>query len=129
MKQHVMIVICFFIGTLIGATTAAEAIESAKDAEDDKGNFLALPIVITEPAIGEGLGVGLIYFHGENEERLRSGDERNKTRVSTAGSMGKTGKEKRPPPTATGIFGFYTNNDTHGYGIGHSASSGMTSTD
>jgi len=33
------------------------------------GNFLALPIVITEPAIGEGLGASLIYFHGEKDEK------------------------------------------------------------
>ena len=122
MKQHVMIVFCFFIGTLIGTTTAAEATENAKDAEDDKGSFLVLPIVITEPAIGEGLGMGLIYFHGEKEEETEGGVDKKSRRVSTAGSMGKTGKEKQPPPTATGIFGFYTNNDTHGYGIGHSAS-------
>ena len=122
MKQHVTIVFCFFIGALIGATTAAEATENAKDAEDDKGSFLVLPIVITEPDIGEGLGMGLIYFHGEKEDETEGGVDKKSRRVSTAGSMGKTGKEKQPPPTATGIFGFYTNNDTHGYGIGHSAS-------
>ena len=120
MKQHVTIVFCFFIGAL--ATTAAEATENAEDAEDDKGSFLVLPIVITEPAIGEGLGIGLIYFHGEKEDETEDGVDKKNRRVSTAGSMGKTGKEKQPPPTATGIFGFYTNNDTHGYGIGHSAS-------
>ncbi len=31
------------------------------------GNFLALPIFITEPAIGEGLGLGLVYFHNDDK--------------------------------------------------------------
>ena len=42
-----------------------EATEKKKEKEKDPGRarFLALPFVITEPAIGEGLGAGLIYFH------------------------------------------------------------------
>ena len=63
--------------------TAAE--ESAGEMKDEskRGNFLVLPIFITEPAIGEGLGVGVVYFHKK--------DESDKPRVSTANAMGKTG--------------------------------------
>ena len=43
-----------------GADTAPESSEAA---DEGGGNFLTLPIFITEPAIGEGLGVGLVYFH------------------------------------------------------------------
>ena len=89
-----------------------------KDNESDKpgkfGNFLPLPIVITEPAIGQGLGATLIYFHNEEDER--------KARVSTPDELSRTGERSKPPPTATGIFGFYTNNDTAAVGIGHSNS-------
>jgi hypothetical protein len=76
------------------------------------GNFLPLPIIVTEPAIGEGLGATLIYFHHE--------EERENQRVSTAQEIGRTGERSKPPPTASAIFGFYTNNDTYAAGIGHS---------
>jgi hypothetical protein len=84
------------------------------EAKSRWGKLLPLPIFITEPAIGEGLGATLIYFHRE--------DETDKPRVSTAREIGKTSQRSKPPPTATGIFGFYTNNDSAALGIGHSNS-------
>ncbi|MCP5093810.1 MAG: BamA/TamA family outer membrane protein, partial [Gammaproteobacteria bacterium] len=78
------------------------------------GKFLPLPIFITEPAIGEGLGAALVYFHKEKKD-----DGLNAT---TGRALGKTGKRSKPPPTATGIFGAYTNDDTAIVGIGHSNS-------
>ena len=49
-----------------------EATEEEKDPESEEV-FLALPFVITEPAIGEGLGAGLIYFHRETRFRSTQG--------------------------------------------------------
>ena len=104
-------------------STATLAQESSKDAdanevsnaenedEDRFGNFLALPIFITEPAIGEGLGLGLVYFHKTKKDGTSP--------LSTPASLGKTGKKQNPPPTATGVFGFYTSNQTQGFGLGH----------
>jgi hypothetical protein len=83
---------------------------SAKD-ENRFGSFLALPIFITEPAVGEGLGLGLLYFHKD--------DKASTPRVSTPNALGKTGKKAKPPPTATGLFGFYTSNQSAGVGLGH----------
>ena len=94
--------------------SAGEPAGEKAEQEGGKGNFLVLPIFVTEPAIGEGLGVGLVYFHGKQQ-----GDN---LPVSTAGAMGKTGRESKPPPTGTGIFGFYTSSETAGVGIGHSGS-------
>ena len=76
------------------------------------GKLLPLPIFITEPAIGEGLGASLIYFHREEKTA--------RPRATTARKVGNTGRRSKPPPTATGIFGFYTNNDSTAVGIGHS---------
>jgi len=104
-----------------GAPLAAE--ESTSDApsaggpEDNSspwGKFLPLPIFITEPAIGEGLGASLIYFHHQ--------DDTDKPRATTAREISKTTERSKPPPTATGIFGFYTNSDSAAAGIGHSDS-------
>ena len=100
------------------ATTGGQSEDGAESTEDeaakkkeDRGNFLVLPIFITEPAIGEGLGVGLIYFHKKKDP--------NTPQISTASSISQTNRQQNPPPTATGVFGAYTNNDTKAVGVGH----------
>jgi len=103
--------------TLMAAetSTADETSAAAADAAKSRwGKLLPLPIFITEPAIGEGLGASLIYFHHEEQSE--------NPRVSTAQEIGKTAERSKPPPTATGIFGFYTNEDSAALGIGHSNS-------
>lgn len=95
---------------LIGAWSAMASAAEAEEETD--GNFLPLPIIITEPAVGEGLGAVLVYFHGE--------PLKNAPRVSSANSLDKVSRDQTPPPTATGIFGAYTNNDTWYAGLGHS---------
>ena len=91
----------------------AEEQEEAK-AKDEKsgGKFLPIPIIITEPAIGEGLGAAVVYFHADP-----GGDQK---RLTTATELNRADRQQTPPPTATGVFGVYTNNDTRAYGIGHS---------
>jgi len=96
------------------ADSSTEAPEGEEEEKKKGGKFLILPIFITEPAIGEGLGGGVVYFHNK--------DNKDKRRVETATSMGDTGSKQKPPPTATGAFGFYTSNDTAGVGVGHSNS-------
>ena len=123
-NQGLSVICCLLLSVLYGdaafsqqseqdkESTTAE--ESEADEEDRFGNFLALPIFITEPAIGEGLGVGLVYFHKTEKDGTSP--------LSTPTSLGKTGKKQNPPPTATGIFGFYTSNQTQGVGLGHAGS-------
>lgn len=96
------------------AVAAEAATEEATEKEKDPGRarFLALPFVITEPAIGEGLGAGLIYFHKTTDA--------DRPRITNGKNLAKTGKRPKPPPTATGAFAMYTNNETYAYGIGHS---------
>ena len=95
---------------MIAFASLAEETSAPSDDDDGAGNFLILPIIITEPAIGEGLGAGLVYFHDTPE---------SKPRLGSARSLAKTGRRQKPPPTATGAFGFYTNNDTYAIGLGH----------
>jgi hypothetical protein len=72
--------------------------ESAAD-EDGKGlvGFLPVPVFITEPALGYGLGAGLLYFHPVDE-----------------------GADT--PPDITGVGGGYTESDSWFVGGGHFAS-------
>ena len=110
------LIACFLIAPLIStqvhaqeAPTEQQAADAAIESEDEtdsdeeekkplvnKGNFLALPIFITEPAIGEGLGVGLVYFHKKKDP--------NTPRISTASAMSQTNRQQNPPPTATGVL-------------------------
>jgi hypothetical protein len=76
-----------------------------------RGRILPAPFVITEPAIGKGLGLGFIYFHGR--------DAVERPRVQSASSVGNTARRGKPPPTATAAGGFYTDNETSGVAIGH----------
>jgi len=86
--------------------------EGTKEEKDaGRGRLLALPFVITEPAIGEGLGGGLIYFHKTTDAE--------RPRITNGKSLKKTGKQPKPPPTASGAFGMYTNNGTYAFGVGH----------
>ncbi len=79
-----------------------------------KGRILPAPFVITEPAIGKGLGLGFIYFHGQ--------ERRERPRIQSASAVGNTARRGKPPPTATAAGGFYTDNETAGIAIAHSRS-------
>lgn len=61
--------------------------------------FLPVPIVITEPAVGFGLGGGLLYFHqgSDQEELVNDGNQEG---------------GKMRPPSMSGVFGLGTDNDT-----------------
>ena len=70
-----------------GAAVAEEEAEETKEEEEteiQEGKFLALPIFITEPAIGEGLGVGLVYFHAQEPFELTEGPDGQGNKASRA---------------------------------------------
>ena len=108
------------------ATTDADE-DSPKKAKKEKkkkaggASFLPIPIFITEPAIGVGLGAALAYFHKKKGD-TESGETSSLPSAMSAGTVGKTGKEKKPPPTITAVAAAYTDSGTWGGGIGHSAS-------
>lgn len=78
----------------------------------NRGRFLPIPVFITEPALGEGLGVALAYFH-----RVRENPK--KLTLSSADSLLLTKEHKVPPPTISGVFAGATNNETKVVGFGH----------
>jgi len=94
------------------ATEPAEETADTTETKDSGGKFLPIPIVITEPAIGEGLGAAVVYFHADHGDSGK--------RLTTATELNRADRKQTPPPTATGVFALYTNNDTTGFGIGHS---------
>ena len=89
----------------------------SKETKKRFGKILAVPVIITEPAIGEGLGGGVVYFHKPKVEQ--EDQSLNVSKITTGREVNKSTKDPKPPPTATGIFGFYTNNDSMALGVGH----------
>ena len=76
-------------------------------------NIVPLPIIITEPAIGDGLGVAFGYFHPEKSANYRPRS------IEQPGSVRDLSLARKPPPTVTGVFGAYTSNGTWAAGVGH----------
>ncbi len=93
-----------------------EGEETDTPATPSKGHWLPIPIFITEPAIGVGLGAALAYFHPRAEE---SGTTAT---VATPQTVGGTGSGRKRPPDISGVAAGYTDNDTWAAGVGHSAS-------
>lgn len=89
-----------------------QAQKAKAEADPNRGRFLPIPIFITEPAIGDGLGLALTYFHRKKEASESS-------QLASLDSVGSVSEEQEPPPTATAVFGAYTSNETAAAGAGH----------
>jgi hypothetical protein len=83
------------------------------------GRFLPIPIFITEPAIGYGLGVAVGYIHPEKNKDAK---DRTPTQHSLESIAEGSGTGQKPPPTITGVAGGYTEKGTWAVGVGHSTS-------
>ena len=71
--------------------------------------FLPTGSLITEPAVGNGIALGLMFLHDSIQNRIEQTKERN-----------PDGTLKRlPPPSITGLFGFGTENGSWGAGLAH----------
>ena len=71
--------------------------------------FLPTGSLITEPAIGNGGALGLMFLHDSIQNRMELAKDRN-----------PDGTLKRlPPPSITGLFGFGTENGSWGAGLAH----------
>lgn len=93
-----------------------ESSEEKKD-DSDKGQagyrLLPIPIIITEPAIGEGLGVALALFHPVKQGKG------NDTRALTIDTISEYSTPRQAPPVVTGVAGAYTNSKSWFGGVGH----------
>jgi hypothetical protein len=96
--------------------------ESEEGGDDDKANnkeeerfrFLPIPIFITEPAIGEGLGLALTMFHP-----VKSGKSTEGQQLASLESIDDLQRSREAPPVVTGVAGAYTNSRTWAFGVGH----------
>jgi hypothetical protein len=96
-----------------GKATAEEPEKKKKD-KKDRYRFLPIPVFITEPAIGEGLGAALTVFHPRKRES--AGED---PRAATPKSIADETKRGEAPPVVSAAFGGYTSNGTWAVGVGH----------
>jgi hypothetical protein len=106
-------------GAEVEVEAGQETVEPEKDEKKAKKKnqsgyrLLPIPIIITEPAIGQGLGVALALFHPP-----KSGKE-DETKLTTLGSMAESSPRKAPP-VVTGVAGAYTSSKSWFGAVGHS---------
>lgn len=70
----------------------------------EKKGFLPIPIIITEPAVGFGAGVALVFLHDPLSGRVPEGETFKPQSVDDRGKL--------IPPSISAVFGAYTENDT-----------------
>jgi hypothetical protein len=70
----------------------------------EKKGFFPVPIIITEPAVGYGLGAALVFLHDPLAGRVPDGE--------TFDPQSKDAEGKLIPPSVSALFGMYTENDT-----------------
>ena len=72
----------------------------------DRKGFLPVPIFVTEPAVGYGLGAALLFFHESKKDKQQRAEELGDDKL-------------RLPPSISAIAGAYTENDSWFIGGGH----------
>jgi hypothetical protein len=134
MVLSLFLTICLAAPTLHAeqAEDTADQSEAATNAETDQANdgetaekkmgpsFLPIPIFITEPAIGYGLGAALGYFHKRKDQDDTGAGSHPPG--FTADTAAEVGNQQKVPPTVSGIAAAYTEKGTWGVGVAHSAS-------
>ena len=89
--------------TLCSSLAQAGMLDNFKDPDDGwidgsnyllekQGSFLPVPIIITEPAVENGLGLAGVFFHKRPESETRAGDKFAKPSVSAV-AAGYTGND------------------------------------
>lgn len=95
---------------------SSEEVEVAGDRPG--GRVLPIPIFITEPAFGYGLGVAVGYIRPPKIENESVGMPNIQSLDSISGGR----SDQKSPPNITGVAGGYTSEGTWAFAVGHSSS-------
>lgn len=96
------------------ADDSADKVAGKKKGRLGGYRLLPIPIIVTEPAVGKGLGVALALFHP-----VKSGQQ-DETRLTTLESLSEYSTPRQAPPVVTGVAGAYTISGTWFGAVGHS---------
>lgn len=101
MLRFILILGIFISFLQVNAQTFIDTLDNHIDFSEilrTKYGFVAVPTIITEPAIGYGVGGGLVFIH-RDPVKIKSGEN--------------------SPPSFSGIGGFYTESKSWAVGGGH----------
>ena len=125
MFSLVIIGLCMALQVMTGHAESAELSEEPTQEDSEKkgdtkpgGRWLPIPIFLTEPAFGYGLGVALGYIHPAKDDT----EKQEESSLHTLGSVSAERSDQKPPPTITGVAGGYTAKDTWAAAVAHSTS-------
>jgi len=123
--RQILILSLIFVFTAPLCAQEEEALQEEaqeEEAQEEPGedpsiwrNLLPIPVIITEPAIGEGLGLAVGYFHPRGQPE----DAYEPRQIESADVVRDASVSRKPPPTITGAFGAATSNGTYVAGAGH----------
>jgi hypothetical protein len=121
MNKKFRIIVTFFLLVNTVTAQASSMMDGFTDPEDgmfdvshwlaEKKGFFPVPIIITEPAVGFGLGAALVFLHDPLAGRVPDGE--------TYDPQSKDAEGKLIPPSISALFGMYTENDTWMAGGAH----------
>ena len=104
-------------GTVLSASMMDEFIDPQDGMFDashwlaERKGFFPMPIIITEPAVGFGLGAGLLFLHDPLSGKTAEGETFDPQNIDEQGRL--------IPPSVSGLFGAYTENGTWFLGGAH----------
>lgn len=121
MKSVLQIIVVALLIVINGRATAASMMDDFIDPQDgmfdvshwlaERKGFFPVPIIITEPAVGFGLGAGLLFLHDPLSGKTPDGETFDPQNVDDEGRL--------IPPSVSGLFGAYTENDSWFVGGAH----------
>ena len=94
-----------------GFTDPSDGMFDVSDWLAERKGFFPVPIVITEPAVGYGGGLALVFLHDPFAGKVAEGE--------TFDPQAKDARGRLVPPSISAVFGAYTQNDTWVAGGGH----------
>ncbi|MCP4754564.1 MAG: glyceraldehyde-3-phosphate dehydrogenase [Proteobacteria bacterium] len=116
-----IIFLCFILLVLSPPVHSQSFLDQFIDPEDgmldasewllEQHGFLPVPIVVTEPALGYGGGLALLFFHQSKEGK--------KSTVGEGLTESEREKSPTPAPSISGVLGLGTEDDSQAYGAFH----------
>ena len=114
--------ICLLAALLASSNAISSSLmDNFKDPQDgmfdtshwlaERKGFFPIPIIITEPAVGVGAGAALLFLHDPFAGKTAEGDTFDPQSMNTKGRL--------TPPSVSGVFGAYTENDSWFVGGAH----------
>lgn len=121
MNKVFILIAATTLSVISGSAISASMMDDFIDPQDgmfdvshwlaERKGFFPIPFIITEPAVGFGLGAGLLFLHDPLAGKTAEGKTFDPQNIDKKGRI--------IPPSVSGVFGGYTENDSWFVGGAH----------